>query len=197
MRVHKILTRSMVDGPGERVVLFLAGCPIRCPGCQSRHLWDPESGRELEIDEVTERLLATGLPITISGGEPFAQAQEVADLLIAIKIQEPEREILVFSGFVFEDLMRINDVVPGARAILTVADILVDGPYIAELDDPFIQWRGSRNQRAIDLQTGRLLNWDRPTITISADGRETVGAAGLMRALNLDGMRSRKCGESL
>jgi len=196
LRVAQINPSSYVDGPGRRAVLYLAGCPIQCPGCQSRHLWPEDNepghaGLAMDVDEVAARLLDTGLPVTISGGEPLAQAAAVAELLIELRIQQPEVHIVVYTGFVVEDILdTLTQATPEIWVILQFANVLVDGPFQPEDDHDWVQWRGSRNQRPIDLRATwaqawrflALLDWDTPTLTVTTDG-DLVGAAGTMAEL--------------
>jgi len=188
LQVAHINPSSYVDGPGQRAVLYLAGCPIRCPGCQSPYLWDENAGAATDVDQVAACLLDTGLPITISGGEPFAQAPAVAELLVDLRIQQPDLHIIVYTGFVVEDILdAIAPAMPEAWVILHAANVLVDGPFQPEDDHDQVQWRGSSNQRPIDLRATwerawrslALLDWDAQTLTITADG-DLLGAAGTM-----------------
>jgi len=201
MRVHSILYPSYVDGPGPRAVLFLQGCPIRCPGCQNRHLWDPEGGEEVPVEEIARRLLATGLPVTISGGEPFAQAQELAALIHTLK--EAGVHVIVYTGLVFEDLLEILPALPGAEEVLRLADILVDGPFIPQLKSQAGPYRGSANQRAIDLPAtfaaGEVVevDWGEIAVSILPDGSviAQVEARPVLKGLG-PSQRTRRCGET-
>jgi len=204
LRVAQIIHSSHVDGPGRRVVLYLAGCPIRCPGCQSPHLWPEDSGEEMDVDAVAAELLDTGLPVTISGGEPFAQAEGVNELLIKLRIQQPDLHIVVYTGFVVEDIIgTMVEAIPEMWVILSHANVLVDGPYQPEDDHDWVQWRGSANQRPINLRATwarawrslALLDWDAPVLTITGAG-DLVGTAGTMRELfDEDVEPARMCGQ--
>jgi len=201
MQVHSILYPSYVDGPGPRVVLFLQGCPIRCPGCQNRHLWDPKGGKEIPVEEVARRLLTTGLPVTISGGEPFAQARELAELLHILK--EAGVHVIVYSGFRFEVLLSIAGAVPGIMTTLHLADVLVDGPFIASLKEGAGPYRGSANQRAIDLPAtfaaGEVVevDWGELAVSILPDGSvvSQAEATPVLKSLG-PSQRTRRCGET-
>jgi anaerobic ribonucleoside-triphosphate reductase activating protein len=205
IRIAKVMT-SNVDGPGRRKVLYTQGCPIRCPGCQNRHLWDPEGGEEWETDDLAAVLLDSGLPVTISGGEPMLQADAVADLLATLRLQAPELHVIVYSGFVLQDLLKMAQAIPSIEDVLMQADILVDGPYLAELDHDKVQWRGSSNQRPINLHRtawyGREIvrlereDWDSSqTLTVDLDG-DVIGTAGTMRELFDDTSPTRMCGQT-
>lgn len=201
MQVHSILYPSYVDGPGPRAVLFLQGCPIRCPGCQNRHLWDPQGGEEIPVEEIAARLLATGLPVTISGGEPFAQALELAELLRILK--EADVHVIVYSGFRFEVLMSMAEGVPGIMTSLRLADVLVDGPFITSLAKGAGPYRGSANQRAIDLPAtfaaGKVVevDWGEIAVSILPDGSVISQAEGIPLLKGLGPSRkTRRCGET-
>lgn len=212
MRVAAINESSYVDGPGRRAVLFLQGCLNECPGCQNRHLWALDGGVEMSTDEVAARLLDTGLPITISGGEPMLQAEALAEMLGHINVQDPKREIVVYTGLVIEDIFEWRDFWPEMIEVLYLADVLVDGPYMAELDHDGMQWRGSSNQRVIDLGESIIidlveerlwlgeivtLDWDTPALTITEDG--IVGAKGVIEQLFGDAQAelTRMCGQTV
>jgi len=205
IKVAGIIT-SQVDGPGQRKVVYLQGCPIYCAGCQNRHLWNPEGGTEWETDDLAAALLDSDLPITVSGGEPFMQPEAVADLLAALRVQSPDLHVTVYSGFVLEDLMEMAPAIPSILDVLNMADVLVDGPFMRDLDHDKVQWRGSGNQRPINLHDtvwyGRnivrleLEDWDSSqTLTIDLDG-DVIGTAGTMRELFDDTAPTRMCGQA-
>lgn len=205
LRVNQIVHESHVDGPGERAVVYLQGCPIHCPGCQSPHLWDESGGTEWTVEDLTAELLDANKPVTISGGEPFAQADGVAILLAMLRVQQPNLHVIVYSGFVLEDILEMAEAIPTMMVILDLADILVDGPFIAGEDHDWVQWRGSANQRPIYLRSSlrhgwlqnlMVLDWDTQVLTISEDGEEIIGTAGVMRALFDDLESTRRCGET-
>lgn len=205
IRYDKIIFGSEVDGPGRRVVLFMQGCPIRCAGCQSPHLWDGAGGREAPVAEIAAQLLASNLPITISGGEPFFQPEALATLVAELRGGDPAAHILVYSGHTVEQLLNRGRYIPEIRQVLNTADVLVDGPYIAARDHDGTQWRGSDNQRPIDLAATRAahwrtivtLDWDTPTLIISQDGNLLAAAdyADLFLDLGSE-VESRRCGQS-
>lgn len=193
MNIHKIAT-TYVDGPSLREALWVRGCSIGCPGCQNRPLW--ERG-DLDIDPVILGIMLAcrGMPITITGGEPFDQARDLARLVRTIRQYAPETEIIVYSGYTLDALIQRSGQNPDILTVLSEIDILVDGPFDRGQDDDWLQFRGSRNQRVIDMRaamrtpirdllSGRapLLDWDTPEITITADG-DIVGSLGLIKSL--------------
>lgn len=210
MRIAKVVQNSYVDGPGRRVTLFVQGCPIHCEGCQNRHLWAPNAGTETDVEALADQLLATGLPVTITGGEPFAQPDALAALLLALRERRPDLHIIVYSGYTLEQLQARPE--SSVQEALRLADVLVDGPYIAELDEPGVQYKGSTNQRAIDLRATRRqglaessgedstvvrLDWQTLEIVVTEDG-DIVGTPEALAALDSLGYLSphRRCGET-
>lgn len=179
---HKIEARSLVDGPGERTVLFMQGCSIHCPGCQNIHLWEHKRGFTDDTDTMAftlAYLAGEGGNITISGGEPFEQPMALAALLRALKDKHGIGHVIVYSGYTWEKLTSGDlpaDVAVSVLAALSRIDVLVDGPFIKALDDTRITYRGSRNQRPIDVQASMqagypvVLDWDEPEIVIAGDG---------------------------
>ena len=210
LNMRYIVRDSYVDGPGKRIVLYVQGCPIQCPGCQSRFLWNELDGAEMDTEAVVGELLSAKTPITISGGEPMAQAKAVADVLVKIRLQRPSAHIIVYSGFAFEDLLEMAQALPAIRDVLLLANVLVDGPFIQDQDDDFVQFRGSRNQRPIDLPRSLcvsdngleigprgvvVLDWDTQVLTVT-DGGDIVGTEGMMGELFSESTPNRMCGQT-
>ena len=149
LRVARIYHGSVVDGPGRRSVVQVQGCPIRCPGCYVPETHDPAGGTALPVPAVADAALdpAAGPRdgVTVLGGEPFAQAQALAALLGALKARGVHT--VVYSGYTLEALRRRSE--PAVHESLALADLLIDGPFVAALSDGAGEWRGSRNQRLI------------------------------------------------
>lgn len=144
MRVNlaRTLAHSAVNGPGERFVVWVQGCPLACPGCWNLDTW-PFERRELRsVEELAASILATeGIEgVTLTGGEPFAQAKALAEL--AKLIRATGLSVLVFTGYDLDELTR-----PEQRALLDVSDVVVAGRYIAEQRVSGCALRGSANQR--------------------------------------------------
>lgn len=156
LRTHRIYHHSVVEGPGRRSVLQVAGCERCCPGCYVPETHDLSGGVSLNVSDIAARLLADkGTPrdgITILGGEPFLQLTGLLALLQLLRAQT--QHITLYTGFTLEELQQRND----ARIpqILALTDILIDGPFIKELSDKAGEWRGSTNQRILHHPTHHL-----------------------------------------
>jgi anaerobic ribonucleoside-triphosphate reductase activating protein len=147
--VNRRLDRCGVLGPGSRAVIWVQGCPLRCRGCVAAETLPFEGGTTYRVAELADWL--AGLPdiegVTLSGGEPFSQARQLADLLDEARARRPGLTAMAYSGFRVEALRRGD---PGRRALLDRLDLLVDGPYVAEKHGN-LRWRGSANQRIVVL----------------------------------------------
>ena len=148
MRINKTLHDSIVDGPGLRYVVFTQGCPHRCPGCHNPHTHDPKGGVERPAEDIIQDMLRNPLldGLTLSGGEPFAQAEDCA--AIAKAARNAGLNVWCYTGYTLEKLREM----PEAEVLLQEIDVLIDGPYIQEQRSLTLQWRGSENQRIIELQ---------------------------------------------
>jgi len=163
MRLFGITTESIVDGPGLRLVIFTQGCPHRCPYCHNPESWDDSIGKEFSVRQIIRFLKPKKKNIrgiTFSGGEPFLQAAELAQAAQAA--HQMGWDVVTYTGFTYEQLTEDND--DGIKALLSVSDILIDGKYIHELRDIGLQFRGSSNQRVIDMaatqKNGRVMLWE-------------------------------------
>lgn len=133
-------------GPGDRFALWTSGCGRRCPGCTTPESWDMHSGRKTSVDELRMEIIASGNKgLTISGGEPFLQAKALAELIRGIR-RFADIGVIIYTGYLYEELSGLC----GADELLAECDLLIDGPYIRELDDGK-SLRGSSNQRALPL----------------------------------------------
>lgn len=153
MRIAGVVRESVVDGPGIRVVIFAQGCPHLCPECHNpdTHDFDGgsiESGASL-LQIIKDSALIRG--VTFSGGEPFAQARQFAALGQQIKALGRNLDIMTYSGYLFEELLALAEANEHFYQLLTVTDLLVDGPYIKEQKDLALAYRGSKNQRLIRI----------------------------------------------
>ncbi|MGE5405592.1 MAG: anaerobic ribonucleoside-triphosphate reductase activating protein [Candidatus Saccharibacteria bacterium] len=151
LRLSGYSRESTVDGPGIRAVVYAQGCPHQCFYCHNPETWDYEGGYELDVDDLFHQIASTKLlrGVTFSGGEPFVQAEAFAEL--ARKVKEIGLDIISYSGYEFETLLEMAEDNQGINDLLHLTDILIDGPYLNEERDLVIAFRGSRNQRIIDV----------------------------------------------
>ena len=137
----------MVDGPGFRTSIYCAGCRHRCEGCHNPQSWDFSGGHAMTTDEIMRIIEADPFAnVTFSGGDPMYQPEGFAELARAIR-ERTRKTIWCYTGFTFEQLL--NN--PRQRALLELIDVLVDGPFVKSLRDETLRFRGSRNQRLIDV----------------------------------------------
>ncbi len=161
LQVGGVVRESIVDGPGIRMTVFVQGCSHGCEGCHNQELQPVGGGKPVTVAEVLASARNNPLldGITISGGEPFQQAEGCAALAAAARAEG--YHIMTYSGYTFEALLAGIDTIPGWRGLLTASDLLVDGPYLAAQRDLRLPFRGSRNQRILDvaasLRAGRAV----------------------------------------
>ena len=166
IRLAGIVKESVVDGPGIRMVVFVQGCRHHCPGCHNENTQDPAGGYESTVDEVIAQLPTNSLisGVTFSGGEPFLQAGALAEIGRAAR--QRGLSIFTYTGFVFETLLAQSRNDEAIAALLSVTDVLIDGPFILEQRDISLAYRGSSNQRLLDLpaslRQGKPVEWTDP-----------------------------------
>ena len=156
MRYNLIRKMDISNGPGVRVSIFMQGCSFHCKNCFNQETWDFEGGQEFTEDtinkvlELSDKKEVKGL--SILGGEPMhpTNIEGTTKLAKAFKEKYPEKNIWAWSGFKYEDI-KDNDV-------FNYIDVLVDGQYKDELHDPTLKWRGSSNQRVIDIKESKKQN---------------------------------------
>ena len=163
MRLSGITRESLVDGPGLRYVIFTQGCLHGCPHCHNHASWDINGGKEYSVKQIVRLLKKqkkTKRGVTFSGGEPFLQAVELTD--VALAARQLGWDVVTYSGFTYEELIADNN--DGIKALLTASDLLIDGKYIHEMRSATLQFRGSSNQRIIDLiktrERGKIVLWE-------------------------------------
>ena len=150
MRYHNITTDDMLNGDGLRVVLWVAGCGHACPGCHNPITWDENGG--LPFDEAAKEEIFTELAkdyvsgVTFSGGDPLypANREQIGALAREVHARFPEKTIWLYTGYRWEEI--------SALPLMQYIDVLVDGKFIADLKDTKLHWKGSFNQRIIDVQ---------------------------------------------
>lgn len=155
MNYHNITKEDMNNGDGIRVVLWVAGCDHHCKGCQNRQTWDYNSGIKFDDEAKKELIEALSKPyikgLTLSGGDPLCAADnDFFFFLCNLKKQFPNKDIWLYSGYTIEEILKSDNVLKSN--ILLLCDVLVDGRYIEEKRDVTLKWRGSSNQRVIDIQ---------------------------------------------
>lgn len=152
IRISGIIPESIVDGPGIRYTIFSQGCNHFCKGCHNPQTHDLNGGRECDIDDILKDIMKNPLlrGVTFSGGEPFLQAEQFSKLAKFIKKQG--LNIVTYTGYKFEDLIRNINNKAGWRELLENTDILIDGPYEQEKRNLMLRFRGSENQRILDAQ---------------------------------------------
>jgi anaerobic ribonucleoside-triphosphate reductase activating protein len=143
---------SISNGPGVRVVLWVAGCKVHCKGCQNPESWDFHAGKVFDDNAKQELFDALSRPyirgITISGGNPLDRPCEVFRLVTEIKTKFPNKDIWLYSGYTYDEIRLSRERFKGLMGV----DVLVDGPYIEEQRDITLAFRGSKNQRLIDVK---------------------------------------------
>ena len=164
IRVLDIIEDTMVDGPGFRTSIYCAGCRHQCPGCHNPQSWDFAGGHEMTTAQLMKVIMADPYAnVTFSGGDPMYQAAGFAELAHAIR-EYSNKDIWCFTGFTYESLIHDDQ-----RELLEQIDVLVDGPFIQSLRDPDLLFRGSSNQRLIDvpasLYAGEVILWQ-PDIAV-------------------------------
>ena len=151
LRYHNITKDDMLNGDGLRVVLWLAGCEHACPGCQNPITWDADGGLELDTAARNELISELSKPyisgITLSGGDPLymPRRDEVTALVKELKTQFPDKTIWVYTGYSWEEVCELP--------VMRYIDVLVDGRFIEGQKDNLLKWRGSANQRVIDVKS--------------------------------------------
>ena len=147
IQVLDIIEDTMVDGPGFRTSIYCAGCHHECPGCHNPQSWNPGGGHPMTTDEVMKIIVADPYAnVAFSGGDPLYQAEGFTELARAIRSQT-QKTIWCYTGFTFEAIVKI----PRYRQLLDEIDVLVDGPFVKSLRDEDLLFRGSSNQRLVDV----------------------------------------------
>lgn len=157
MRIIGYYPESITNGVGIRQVFFLSGCPHHCEGCHNPESWEYLNGDVYSIDDVASKALNSPYNVTFSGGEPLTQPFTLSG--VCAKIQ-PHRTIWVYSGYTWEEIMA-NELL---RMPLQYIDVLVDGRFQIDKRDTTLKFRGSSNQRIIDVQrsleANKIILWE-------------------------------------
>ena len=166
LRVLDVVEDTMVDGPGFRTSIYCAGCRHACVGCHNPQSWNFNQGREMTIAELMDIIESDPYTqgVTFSGGDPMYQAAAFAELARQIH-RRTQKDIWCYTGFTFESLIHDDQC-----ELLAELDVLVDGPYIQSLRDEDLLFRGSSNQRLIDVQasifSGETVLW-KPDVAVN------------------------------
>ena len=153
LSILDIIEDTTVDGPGFRTSIYAAGCPNRCPGCHNPESWDINRGRWMSTDEILAKVLADNFAdVTFSGGDPMYQPEGFTELACAIK-EKSNKNIWCYTGYTYDkDLLEGGKVyTPFTEEMLSYIDTLVDGQFIESQKDITLKFRGSANQRILDL----------------------------------------------
>lgn len=158
LRVVDIVAGTTVDGPGFRTSIYFAGCIHKCQGCHNPQTWPMDSGRDMSIDEIMEIVVKNDFDVTFSGGDPLLQAKALIPL--ATKIKELGKTIWCYTGYEYENIIGDADI----RGLLQFVDVVVDGPFMEKHADISLLFRGSSNQRLIDvrlsMENNNVILWE-------------------------------------
>ncbi len=148
-----------MDGPGLRTSIYLAGCNHHCPGCHNPQSWDFKGGEDRTLDELMEVIAYNEAPVTLSGGDPLQQPDGTRALIHRIK-QELGYNVWCYTGYTWEEIIADATMLDVVQEL----DVLVEGPFVEAERDISLHFRGSRNQRLIDiprtLATGTIALWN-------------------------------------
>ena len=157
IRIAGVVRESIVDGPGLRFTVFCQGCPHHCEGCHNMATHDFSGGYDCEISRILEAIDENPLldGVTFSGGEPMCQPEAFYNL--AVQVKERGLNIVTYTGFTYEELITMGESNIGVKKLLDFTDIFVDGRFVLEERDLTLPFRGSANQRLIDMNLTREL----------------------------------------
>ncbi|MGN0622958.1 MAG: anaerobic ribonucleoside-triphosphate reductase activating protein [Oscillospiraceae bacterium] len=173
LRIAGLVGESIVDGPGFRFTVFTQGCPHNCEGCHNPQTHDFNGGYDIDTDEIYEKIIKDPLldGVTFSGGDPFCQCKPLAEL--AKKIHEFDGfklNVIAYTGYTYEYLVSHADEENGYMELLEQCDYLIDGRFVLSQRSLELKFRGSRNQRFIDvkksLQKGEAVALDDEALSL-------------------------------
>ena len=157
MRYAGLDKNDFTAAPGVSVSFYTQGCPHRCVGCHNPETWEFDGGKEFTpqvLNEIITALTANGIQrnLCILGGEPLCEENEFLTLLVISEVKQklPDVKVYIWTGFLYENLLKFHT--PHIEKILSMTDVLIDGPYIESLRDITLPMRGSSNQRIIELK---------------------------------------------
>ncbi|GHU82061.1 anaerobic ribonucleoside-triphosphate reductase activating protein [Clostridia bacterium] len=152
LRLAGVIKESIVDGPGIRLTVFTQGCPHKCEGCHNPQTHDSAGGYDSSVENIVNEVKKNPLlhGVTLSGGEPFMQAESLAKL--AKELHLLGLNIITYSGYTFEEILSVAQKHPSWSELLNETDILIDGKFELEQKSLLLHFRGSKNQRVIDVK---------------------------------------------
>ena len=142
-----IIESTIVDGPGMRTTIYAAGCNHHCKKCHNPQSWSIDNGVKLPINKILDKILSNNENVTFSGGDPLFQLSGFSKLAKLIK-ENSNKTIWCYTGFTYEQVLTL----PNSIELLKYIDVMVDGPFIEEKKDLNLAFRGSSNQRLIDMR---------------------------------------------
>jgi anaerobic ribonucleoside-triphosphate reductase activating protein len=188
LRVHQIIPKTKVEGPGTRACIQVQGCPIRCKGCAVPFTWEADGGFTVEVEQLADRIVRDPEieGVTFLGGEPFAQARALAEL--GKMVRQKGLSVVTFTGYTLEYLQKAGN--PDYLDLLAVTDLLIDGPFQMERLDTSRPWVGSSNQRYhfltdryLDLKERLTQIPNRLEVRLMPDGRVLVNGLAETKVL--------------
>ena len=149
LRIAGTVNDSIVDGPGIRYVIFTQGCPHHCTGCHNPQTHDFAGGQDADVEKILDEIFRNPIlsGVTFSGGEPFCQAEGLVP--IAEDVKEKGKHLMIYTGYLLEQLQKMENA--SVHRLLELADVIVDGPFVMEEKNLTLSFRGSENQRVIDM----------------------------------------------
>ena len=144
--VLEIIKGTTVDGPGFRTSIYLAGCHHHCPGCHNPQSWDENAGKEMSLEEIMEIVREEDFDVTLTGGDPLHFPEKLEHLVKALK--QDKRNIWIYTGYIWEEIFSSRHLISAIKE----ADVIVDGRFEEKYKDLDLPFRGSSNQRIIDIQ---------------------------------------------
>lgn len=156
-QILDIIAGTTVDGPGLRTSIYFAGCEHKCLDCHNPQSWNAKAGVSMDVDDVMKQIIENDFNVTFSGGDPMLQVDNLIEL--AKRVKSIGKNIWCYTGYTYEEVLNSSKL----KTILPYIDVLVDGRYEKELRDTELLFRGSSNQRLIDvtrsLESGSVVIW--------------------------------------
>ncbi|MDE6408985.1 MAG: anaerobic ribonucleoside-triphosphate reductase activating protein [Muribaculaceae bacterium] len=161
INILQIIRGTTVDGPGFRTSIYFAGCRHECPGCHNPSSWDFNAGTPYSIEQLMEIIKEEDFDVTLSGGDPLYHPRYIKEL--SARIHSLGHDVWLYTGFRWEEIIEKTILFEAIREV----DVIVDSPFVLALRDPDLLFRGSSNQRIIDVgrsllqENGKIIEWKR------------------------------------